>query len=114
MRRYIKRSERAAVMLFRRGSSADEARMDAIEAHNADIAQSVCSGLLSGLTDYAYIRYNKHLIVYHRSTRGNFVQVSHFHYFNGEPEAVMHTDATDAKKLADTLIPGAYINIIAA
>ena len=32
MRRYIKRSERAAVMLFRRGSSADEARMDAIEA----------------------------------------------------------------------------------
>lgn len=113
MRRYIKRSERAAVMLFRRGSSADEARMDAIEAQHADIAQSVYSGLLSGLTDYAYIKHGKHLIVYHRSTRGEFVQASHFTYFNGEPEAVMHTDVTDAKKLADTLIPGTYINIVA-
>lgn len=66
MREYIRRTERAAVMLFRRGSDADYARLDAIDAHNHGIAIRVYNGIMDGSTSYAYIRECKRLIVYTR------------------------------------------------
>ena len=111
MREYIKGTERAAVMLFRRGSDADYARLDAIDAHNHGIAIRVYNGIMDGSTSYADIREGKRLIVYTRSLRGSFVQASYFADINGDIVATMHSDIHDHAQLAGTFIPGKYINI---
>lgn len=111
MREYIRRTERAVVMLFRRGSDADEARLDAIDAHNHAIAIRVYNGIMDGSTSHAHIRDGKRLIVYTRSLRGPFVQASYFADINGDTVATMHSDLHDHAQLAGTFIPGKYINI---
>ena len=111
MREYIRRAERATMMLFRRGSDADEARVDAIDQHNGAIAVRVYNGIMDGSVNYAHIRDGKRLIVYTRSLRGSFVQASYFADINGDTVATMHSDIHDHAQLAGTFIPGKYINI---
>ena len=114
MREYIKCNHRAAVMLFRRGSEADFDRADAIDAHNTGIASRAYTGIMEGRFDYAYIRNGVHLIVYTRSTRGNFIQASYFSNLDGDTVATMHSNITSPDKMRDTFIPGRYITMEAA
>ena len=110
MRQYIRCSCRAYTMLFIRDSEADEARVEAINAYNMEIASNVYNDLMNATADYAHIRDGKRLIIYHRSTRGDFVQASHFCEINGVMEAIMHTDIHTPEKLAETFIHGKYIS----
>ena len=113
MREYIKGNQRAAVMLLKRGSTADYNRADAIDAHNQGIASRLFSGLMDGSISSAYQREGKRLIVYHRSTHGTHIQASYFTEIQGEMVATMHTDIFGPSKIARTFFPGRYINIYA-
>lgn len=111
MREYIRSPHRATLMLFKRGNNTDYARVDAIDAHNKAIATRIYNAIMDGSINYAYIRDGKRLLVYTRSLRGSFVQVSYFCDINGNMEAIMHTDATTPNKME--LLHGKYINIVA-
>ena len=114
MRKYIKGNARAAVMLLKRGSAADFERVDAIDAHNRAIAESLYNAIMNDSINHAYQREGKRLIVYTKSLRGNYIQASYFWEFNGGMEATMHTDIINPGKMESTFIPARYINIVAA
>ena len=107
MRYYVKGRRRAGLMLFRRGNDADYAKVDRIDRHNLSVAESVYDAIMSGRIDYAYIRNGSRLLVYTRSLRGSFVQVSYFY----DLVPSMHTDLHTAKDLSRTLIPCKHINL---
>lgn len=108
-REYIRCQAHASVMLFRRGNDADYARVEAIEKHNLGIACRVFDQLMTGAAPYAYIRSPKRLVVYTRSLRGNYVQVSHFCEINGDIVPLSHTDATRPEEMEMSFVPGKYI-----
>ena len=112
-REYIKCAARAAIMCFKRGSDADFARADAIDAHNTAIAERAFTAIMNGHAEYAYIRDGKRLTVYTRSLRGNFVQASYFFEIDGDMVATMHSDIHGAQDMEHTFTPGKYINIAA-
>lgn len=109
MRLYIRNAKRAVKMLFRRGNDEDYTRCEKIEVHNKTIAEQVYNRVING--DYAYQRANNRMIAFTRSTRGNFIQYTHFARIRGEMTATSHSDITSAKELYDRLFTGAYITI---
>ena len=112
MRLYMRQTKRAALVLFKRGTDRDYERMEQLEAHNMEIARRLYAGLMDGTINHAYARKGGRLLVYTRSLRGDFVQVSHFAEIGGDWVATCHCDATSAEKVEDESIKGAYINIV--
>ena len=80
MRIYIPAARRAALMLFRRGSDADHARADALSAQREAVAADIYTGIMTGTVSEAHQITNRgHLLtIWHRSTRGDMIQESHF------------------------------------
>ena len=114
MRIYIRCSRRAALNLLRRGTDDDFARAEEIDRGNMDAARRIWSGLMTGAMDYAYSHDGPRWIVYTRSLRGPFIQASYFYTDEtGNMIPTMHTDASDATRLFQTLIPGKYVNCTA-
>lgn len=113
---YVPATYRAALMDLKRGAPADYARMDAIQDQHKRIAHRVFDAIMTGEAAEAHQYYNKScgLIIYHRSTRGNFVQESHFYRGIGSQyawQAVSHRDITRPEDIQ--LQAGTYITITA-
>ena len=113
MREYIKANKHAVLMLFHRGSDADHDHADRIKEYNMDIASRIFDGIMDGSIATAYQRKGPRLIIYHRSTRGDFVQASYFLDRNGDTIATMHEDITEPAKMESSFMHGKYINIVA-
>ena len=109
MREYIRANNHAAVMLLRRGSDADYDRADEINEHNMDIASRIFDGIMDGTIATAHQRQGTRLTIYHRSTRGDFVQASYF----ADGIATMHQDITEPAKMELSFMHGRYICIAA-
>ena len=78
---YIPAGYRAAVMAIKRGAPADIARTDAIHDRQRSIAADMFNGIMSGRISEAhqFAIYGDNVTIYHRSTRGEHVQESHFY-----------------------------------
>ena len=123
MRIWIKATYRATIALFRnysRFSAAEKAkartRADAIDAHNAAIAEHVYNDITAGRTLYAHQLYNDgyNRQVIHRSSRGNYLQITHLCKIGGEWTPTSHQDAYSARDIDRALKHGHYINIVIA
>lgn len=113
MRLYIKDLQPEALALFRAFGSLDypaaEAAYDAGLAANKAALGDVLDGLMTGRYDYAFARHGDTLWTYTRSTRGNWIQISHFCRLAGEWEACSHHDAHDAEEME--ALPGCWLNV---
>lgn len=108
MRFYVKSSHRAVTMLFRRTSDADYIRVDAIDRYNDAIAARLFR-LIMDEGRHAWQRDGDRLIIFHRSTRGDFVQASYFF----RDTASMHANCLTPGDIARALMRGRYVTIAA-
>lgn len=113
---YVPATYRAALMDLKRGTPADYAKMDAIQDQHKHIARRVFDAIMTGEAAEAHQYYcgSCGLIIYHRSTRGNYIQESHFFRGVGTGftwEAISHHDVTTPDDIQ--LQPGTYITITA-
>lgn len=121
MRIWIKATYRATIALFRKykhpeTAEAAEARADAIDAHNDAIATRIFDDITTGRAAYAHQLYNHGFTrqVIHRSSRGEYIQITHLCKIRGEWTPTSHQDAHNARDISKTLIHGSYINIVTA
>ena len=121
MRIWIKATYRATIALFHKyrhpeTAEAAEARAEAIDAHNAAIAERIYSDITEGRTLYAHQLYNAGFTrqVIHRSSRGNYLQITHLCKIKGEWTPTSHSDAHSAGDVDRALKHGQYINIVTA
>lgn len=121
MRIWIKATYRATIALFHKyrhpeTAEAAEARADAIDAHNAAIAEHVYNDITAGRTLYAHQLYNDgyNRQVIHRSSRGNYLQITHLCKIKGEWTPTSHQDAHSARDIDRALKHGQYLNIVTA
>lgn len=114
MQIYVPATYRAALMALRRGTDADIERIDAIDAKHLAIATRLYNGIMDGTITEAHQYHcaGHGLIVYHRSTRGNHVQVSSFYRdTDGDWDAQGHKDVFSPKDI--TLQPATRLTIAA-
>lgn len=123
MRIWVKATYRATIALFRKYSRLSttekaeaHARADAIDAHNAAIAERIYNDITEGRTLYAHQLYNRGFTrqVIHQSSRGDYLQITHLCKIGGEWTPTSHQDAHSARDIAKALIHGSYINIVTA
>ena len=123
MRIWVKATYRATMALFRNYSHFNStekaeahARADAIDAHNAAIAERIYNDITAGRTLYAHQLYNAGFTrqVIHRSSRGNYLQITHLCKIGGEWTPTSHSDAHSAGDVDRALKHGQYINIVTA
>lgn len=123
MRIWIKATYRATIALFRnysRFSTAEKAkartRAEAIDQHNAAIAERIYNDITEGRTLYAHQLYNAGFTrqVIHRSSRGDHLQITHLCKIGGEWTPTSHSDAHNARDIDRALICGQYVNIVTA
>ena len=82
MRIYIPATYRATLALFRRGSAADEARINAIDDRITEAARTLYKAITTGTATEAHQKHTRgqFLTIYHRSTRpGVLIQASTFY-----------------------------------
>lgn len=112
MRVYIPATYRAAVMVLKRGNTADMERESVITRAHNDISRRLFDGLTQGTISEAHQRTPHSLTIYHRSTRpGVLIQCSHFYRMDTDSAyyAVSHHDINSPKDF--NLSPGRYITI---
>ena len=115
MQIYIPATYQAALMALKRGTDADIERTDAIHAQHRAIATRLYDGIMDGTISEAHQRYNGKygLTVYHRSTRGDYVQASHFLLDrDGDWLALSHRDIHDPADIE--LCPATRLTVSAA
>lgn len=113
---YVPATYRAAVMDLKRGTPADYARMDAIQARHNAIARRLFDAIMTGEASEAHqIKKGGYLMtIYHRSTRpGVNIQASTFYksHLDGQWTASSHHDIMTPADI--TLEPGIYLTITA-
>lgn len=113
MRIYIPAARRAAEMALRRGSAADLARVDAIDAAHQAAARTLYNAIMDGTVAEAHQKHSggQLLTIYHRSTRpGIMIQASTFYRdHSGDWTASSHHDINTPSEI--DLIPGEYLTI---
>lgn len=112
MRIYIPATYRATLALFRRGSAADEAHINAIDERITEAAQRLYSAIMDGTATEAHQRPRADMItIYHRSTRpGVMIQASTFYNDrSGDWTASSHHDINTPDDIE--LHEGGYITI---
>ena len=123
MRIWVKATYRATIALFRKYSRLSttekaeaRARADAINQHNAAIAERIYNNITTGRALYAHQLYNHGFTrqVIHRSSRGEHIQITHLCKIGGEWTPTSHQDAYSARDIDRALIHGNYINIVTA
>lgn len=113
MRIYIPAARRAAEMALRRGSAADLARVDAIDAAHQAAARTLYNAIMDGTAAEAHQRHagGQLLTIYHRSTRpGVMIQASTFYRDrSGDWTASSHHDINRPEDVE--LRAGEYLTI---
>ena len=113
MRIYIPATYRATLALFRRGSAADEARINAIDDRITEAAKRLYSAIMDGTATEAHQKHTNGqlLTIYHRSTRtGVLIQASTFYRdMSGSWTASSHHDINRPEDIE--LHHGEYLTI---
>ena len=114
MRVYIPATYRAALLMMRRTSADDIRRYDEIEAAHKAIALDLFARIMGGEISEAhqYFRQGRGLILYTRSTRGEFIQETTLHRSaDGSWNPISHRDITDADGIS--FQPGKHLTMTA-